>query len=110
VCWNSRLFSVGHDGSGGGAAWYLDKVEIDCPSLGRRWLFPCGRWLGKGEDDGLLERELLPQEMATEEYIPCKSCLNFYAHRRSTMFKIPVIFMEKVYLSTPKIVYNLLQL
>ncbi|XP_064633987.1 lipoxygenase homology domain-containing protein 1-like isoform X3 [Lineus longissimus] len=62
---------VGHDGAGGGAAWYLDKVEIDCPSLGRRWLFPCGRWMGKGEDDGLLERELLPQEMATEEYIPC---------------------------------------
>jgi len=62
---------IGHDNAGGGGAWFLDKVEIDCPALGRKWLFPCNRWLSKDEDDGALERELYPQELDTEEYVPC---------------------------------------
>ncbi len=66
------LRRIGHDNAGGGGAWFLGHVEIDCPSLGRKWLFPCGRWLAKDEDDGKLERELYPQDTATEEYIPCK--------------------------------------
>ena len=41
-------------------------------NLGKKWLFQCGRWLAKNEDDGLLERELYPQEDNTEEYVPCK--------------------------------------
>ncbi|XP_071500737.1 lipoxygenase homology domain-containing protein 1-like [Diadema antillarum] len=59
---------IGHDNSGGFAGWKLEKVEIDAPSLGRRWCFPCGRWLDKGEDDGLIERELFPVESRMEEY------------------------------------------
>ena len=71
-----NLYSrIGHDNAGGGGAWFLDRVEIDCPALGRKWVFPCGRWLAKGEDDGQLERELYPQDMATEEYVPCKLIL-----------------------------------
>ncbi|XP_074659812.1 lipoxygenase homology domain-containing protein 1-like [Tubulanus polymorphus] len=66
-----QKIKIGHDDYGGGADWFLDKVEIDCPALGKKWVFPCGRWLGRGEDDGLLERELFPQELATEEYTPC---------------------------------------
>ena len=66
-------FRIGHDNAGGGGAWFLDHVEIDSPSLGKKWLFPCGRWLAKKEDDGKLERELWPQDVATEEYIPCES-------------------------------------
>ena len=49
----------------------MERIEIDCPKLGRKWYFPCGRWLAKGKDDGQLERELFPQDVATEEYIPC---------------------------------------
>lgn len=68
---------IGHDNSGlTGAAWCLDRVEIDCPSLGRKWYFPCGRWLAKGKDDGAIERELYPQDMATEEYDKC----NYHDH------------------------------
>ena len=65
-------YRIGHDNAGGGGAWYLERVEIDCPSLGKKWYFPCGKWLAKNEGDGLLERELFPQEVATEEYVPCK--------------------------------------
>ena len=38
----------------------LDKVEIEAPSMEYRLHFPCGRRLDKREDDGLIERELLP--------------------------------------------------
>ena len=41
----------------------LDKVEIESPSApGKRLYFPCDRWLDKKEDDGLIERELIPSE------------------------------------------------
>jgi hypothetical protein len=53
----SRI-KIGHDGKGLGAGWHLDKVEIDAPSQGKRWVFPCGRWLDKSEDDGAIERIL----------------------------------------------------
>ena len=55
-------FRIGHDNKGGGAGWKLDRVEIEAPSLSKRLYFPCGRWLDKNEDDGLIERELTPVE------------------------------------------------
>ena len=68
-------FRIGHDNKGGFAGWFLDKVEIDSKSLGTRWIFPCGRWLDKGKDDGLLERELYPVEDAEHVYTPRKKKL-----------------------------------
>ena len=57
------LSRIGHDNSGfGGAGWMLDNVEVEAPSLSKRLHFPCGRWLDKKEDDGLIERELTPME------------------------------------------------
>ncbi|CAB4019689.1 lipoxygenase homology domain-containing 1-like, partial [Paramuricea clavata] len=65
-----KKIRIGHDNKGGFAGWFLDKVEIDSKSLGTRWVFPCGRWLDKGKDDGLLERELYPVEDAEQVYTP----------------------------------------
>lgn len=74
---------------GGSAGWFLDWVEIDAPSLGRKLHFPCGRWLDKGEDDGAIVRDLFPNSLQTELYTPCKrsptvtltqTCLLFDAH------------------------------
>ena len=69
----SPAFSISHDDSGFRSDWFLDKVIIDCPSLGKSWTFPCNRWLAKGKDDGKIERELFPQNLETEEYTPCKN-------------------------------------
>ncbi|CAE1278375.1 unnamed protein product [Acanthosepion pharaonis] len=66
-----KKIKIGHDNASYGGAWFLEKVIIDCPSLGKTWTFPCGRWLALDKDDGKLEKELYPQEMATEKYIPC---------------------------------------
>ena len=62
---------IGHDNKGGGAAWFVDKVVVECPSLGRNWTFPVNRWLAKNKGDNQLEVELFPQELATEEYEKC---------------------------------------
>ncbi|XP_050409617.1 lipoxygenase homology domain-containing protein 1 [Patella vulgata] len=66
-----KKIRIGHDNAGGGGAWFLENVVIDAPSLGKKWVFQCGRWLSEKDDDGKLERELYPQELATEEYNPC---------------------------------------
>ena len=56
------VFRIGHDNKGGFAGWMLDRVEIEAPSLDNKLYFPCGRWLDKDEEDGLIERELTPLE------------------------------------------------
>lgn len=75
IIWELDLvwLSISHDDSGFRSDWFLDKVIIDCPSLGKSWTFPCNRWLAKGKDDGKIERELFPQNLETEEYTPCKN-------------------------------------
>ncbi|XP_061116516.1 lipoxygenase homology domain-containing protein 1 [Conger conger] len=61
---------IGHDNSGGSSGWFLDWVEIDAPSMGEKLRFPCGRWLDKAEDDGLIVRDLYPADLQTELYTP----------------------------------------
>jgi len=63
-----RKIHVAHDGKGVGSGWFLDSVEIDAPSLGKKWLFPHGRWLSKGEDDGLLGRDLYHDGNTLQKY------------------------------------------
>lgn len=50
--------------------WHLKEVIIDAPKLGKKWRFPCNRWLDKHEDDGATERELMPIKLSFEEYTP----------------------------------------
>ncbi|KAJ8405697.1 hypothetical protein AAFF_G00316770 [Aldrovandia affinis] len=65
-----RKLRIGHDNSGGSPGWFLDWVEINAPSLGQKLRFPCGRWLDRGEDDGVIIRDLYPTDLQTEQYIP----------------------------------------
>ncbi|XP_013396607.1 lipoxygenase homology domain-containing protein 1 isoform X2 [Lingula anatina] len=59
--------TVGHDGSGLGSGWYLDKIIItESPQAKKKYLFNCDRWLEEGEDDGLTERELMLTEVIDE--------------------------------------------
>jgi hypothetical protein len=43
--------SIGHDGTGTGAGWFLEKVEVTDLSTGAEFTFPCGRWLSIDMDD-----------------------------------------------------------
>ncbi|XP_062917932.1 DENN domain-containing protein 5A isoform X2 [Mobula hypostoma] len=50
---------IGHDNSGLYAKWLVDYVVVRNEITGHAYKFPCGRWLGKGVDDGSLERILV---------------------------------------------------
>ena len=49
---------IGHDNSGFGSGWHLNRVEIVNKSDSRLYEFPCNRWLAKDEDDKKIERTL----------------------------------------------------
>jgi len=67
------LFRIGHDNAGFRPDWLLERVEIDVPKLGEKWVFPCGKWLSTSKGDCELEVELYPKETATEVYTARKN-------------------------------------
>ncbi|CAF1547842.1 unnamed protein product, partial [Adineta steineri] len=61
---------IGHDNSGFGAAWHLDRVEIRRLLKGEKtktYIFPCDRWFAKNEDDRQIVRELVPDKVIEEK-------------------------------------------
>ncbi|XP_062837177.1 DENN domain-containing protein 5B isoform X2 [Anolis carolinensis] len=56
---------IGHDNSGLLAKWLVDCVMVRNEITGHTYKFPCGRWLGKGVDDGSLERILIGELIST---------------------------------------------
>lgn len=51
---------IGHDGAGWGAGWHLRKVTVENLATGEILEFECNRWFDKKEDDGAIERDLVP--------------------------------------------------
>ena len=49
---------IRHDNSMFSPAWFLDKVELNDPVDKEKSVFYCERWLGKGKDDGKIDRTL----------------------------------------------------
>ncbi|XP_026550881.1 DENN domain-containing protein 5B isoform X1 [Notechis scutatus] len=68
---------IGHDNSGLLAKWLVDCVMVRNEITGHTYKFPCGRWLGKGVDDGSLERiligELLPSSSEEDLGKQCRT-------------------------------------
>jgi hypothetical protein len=57
---------LGHDNSGLYARWMIDYVLVRNEITGHTYKFPCGRWLGRGVDDGSTERLLVGSLMPTQ--------------------------------------------
>jgi hypothetical protein len=60
------------DSKGFFPGWFLDKIIVESEKTQEKWFFNCGKWLAKGEDDGLIEREL-PAEKEGADPIPILS-------------------------------------
>uniref|UniRef100_A0A673LZI9 DENN domain-containing protein 5A-like n=1 Tax=Sinocyclocheilus rhinocerous TaxID=307959 RepID=A0A673LZI9_9TELE len=58
---------MGHDNSGLYAKWLVECVMVRNGITGHTYKFPCGRWLGKGVDDGSLERILVGELVTNME-------------------------------------------
>ncbi|KAK3751648.1 hypothetical protein QZH41_020133 [Actinostola sp. cb2023] len=50
---------VGHDNTGLGPGWFLDKITIEDTVNNHTVVFPCSRWLATNADDGMIERQLI---------------------------------------------------
>jgi hypothetical protein len=99
---------IGHDGTGFGSGWFLDKVFVFCflffvfcflffvfclpfvkvyitnPISSQQWIFLCGRWLDKHEDDKQTIRELV----TSADGVASQPSMNFLPplHFASTSF------------------------
>ena len=69
------LFQVGHDGVTPQEGWFLEDVEVDMPTLGKHYSFPCKRWLSKDKDDGHISRVLVIDDAQSATYKPSKYML-----------------------------------
>ena len=49
---------IRHDGSGLFSAWHLAMVEVTNGATGKKFLFPCGKWLDASSGDRKTERWL----------------------------------------------------
>ncbi|GAB6019185.1 hypothetical protein CHUAL_000804 [Chamberlinius hualienensis] len=62
---------IGHDNSGLSPKWMIEHVIVRNEVTSHTYKFPCGRWLGKGVDDGSTERllvgELVPLTADNED-------------------------------------------
>uniref|UniRef100_A0AAY4E4E7 DENN domain-containing protein 5A n=1 Tax=Denticeps clupeoides TaxID=299321 RepID=A0AAY4E4E7_9TELE len=66
---------MGHDNAGLYAKWLVECVMVRNEITGHAYKFPCGRWLGKGVDDGSLERVLVGElvSSADSDERPCRT-------------------------------------
>ena len=53
-----EAITIGHDNAGAAPGWYCEWIEIDCPTLGKRYKATVNQWFAKGEGDGLVERKI----------------------------------------------------
>ena len=49
---------IGHDNTGLGKGWHLEKVIIESRLDERRYVCECNRWLDRNKDDKQIEREI----------------------------------------------------
>ncbi|XP_047479888.1 DENN domain-containing protein 5B-like isoform X2 [Penaeus chinensis] len=67
---------IGHDNTGMSPKWMVEHVLVRNEVTGHTWKFPCGRWLGRGIDDGSLERilvgEIVPSHVTSDDLV--ESC------------------------------------
>uniref|UniRef100_A0A6J0TF12 DENN domain-containing protein 5A isoform X7 n=1 Tax=Pogona vitticeps TaxID=103695 RepID=A0A6J0TF12_9SAUR len=65
---------IGHDNSGLYAKWLVEYVMVRNEVTGHTYKFPCGRWLGKGMDDGSLERILVGELLTSHTDVDERQC------------------------------------
>ncbi|XP_066590065.1 DENN domain-containing protein 5B isoform X1 [Prorops nasuta] len=64
---------IGHDNTGLSPKWMVEHIVVRNEVTGHTFKFPCGRWLGKGIDDGSTERllvgALVPRTIDSDELV-----------------------------------------
>lgn len=51
---------------------YLKEIEVDAPTIGNKYTFPCNRWLAKDKDDSKTSRFFTSANAQVTSYAACK--------------------------------------
>ncbi|KAG2501257.1 hypothetical protein HYH03_001064 [Edaphochlamys debaryana] len=58
-----KKIRIGHDNSGFGPSWHLNRVEVTNLKTGEHRVFPANKWFSTTDDDFQIERDLFPGDM-----------------------------------------------
>lgn len=96
---------IGHDNNGTAPGWFLEEVAVDVPAHTEHFIFPCHRWLAKNEDDGKIERDLVPGvSIPSGTASPSKTTITTTIERTTTSenYKLPPPVAKKPLMDDPR--------
>lgn len=67
-----KKVELSHNGYGADSGWFVKEVEVDVPTSGKKYFFPCNRWLSQNKEDGKVVRVLSASDGQLVTYKPRK--------------------------------------
>ena len=67
-----KKVELSHNGYGADSGWFVKEVEVDVPTSGKKYFFPCNRWLSQNKEDGKVIRVLSASDDQLVTYKPRK--------------------------------------
>lgn len=71
--------------------WFVKEVEVDVPTSGKKYFFPCNRWLAQNKEDGKVVRVLSASDDQLITYRPRKSFFVGYLPLDEMMYEMNLI-------------------
>ena len=83
-----RKVELSHSGYGPDSGWFVKEVEVDVPTSGKKYFFPCNRWLSQNKEDGKVVRVLSASDDQLVTYKPREYFMPFNFLNHFPMLKI----------------------
>ena len=65
-----KKVEISNNGYGADSGWFVKEVEVDVPTSGKKYFFPCNRWLSQNKEDGKVVRVLSASDDHLVTYKP----------------------------------------
>ena len=65
-----KKVELSNNSYGADSGWFVKEVEVDVPTSGKKYFFPCNRWLSQNKEDGKVVRVLSAAEDQLVTYKP----------------------------------------
>ena len=65
-----KKVELSNNSYGADSGWFVKEVEVDVPTSGKKYFFPCNRWLAQNKEDGKVVRVLSASDDQLVTYKP----------------------------------------